>query len=175
MLIYTELVIKLSYIPNILSHTLSVICYSCSVKIFNSGIELNWNAEKSDHRYSPLLKREASGERLTHRSFQKLNSLLFCNFTRLCLSIRMIPAFDLYSLIVPLTTHQPNQPSWSFLGEKPSKIWRFRNSTPGFFEPVRDCSFISQCKFGVPRDPFHPICNIVINWDDPPPSPNIIL
>ena len=125
-----------------------------------------------------LLKREASGERLTHRSFQKLNSLLFCNFTRLCLSIGMIPAFDLYSLIVPLTTHQPNQPSWNFWGEIPSKIWRFRNSTPGFFEPVRDCSFISQCKFGVPRDPFHPICNIVINWDDrPPPLPhyNIVI
>ena len=68
--------------------------------------------------------------------FQKLNSFLFCNFTRLCLSIGMIPAFDLYSLIVPLTTHQPNQPSWNFLGEKPSKIWRFRNSSPGFFELV---------------------------------------
>ena len=163
-----ESVIKLSSEMFCHNDTKNVICHSCAVEIFNSGIELKcWEV------WPPIFPFFWKG-RLPEKDwlivpFQKLNSFLFCNFTRLCLSIGMIPAFDLYSLIVPLTTHQPNQPSWNFWGEIPSKIWRFRNSTPGFFEPVRDCSFITQYKFGVPRDPSHPICNIVINWDDPPP------
>ena len=79
-LICTESVIQLSYIPNILSHTLSVICYSCSVKTFNSGIELNWNAEKSDHRYSPSFEKGGFRRKIDSSFLSKTQFLAILQF-----------------------------------------------------------------------------------------------
>ena len=81
-LICTESVIQLSYIPNILSHTLSVnvICQSCSVKILNSGMELNWNAEKSDHRYSPSFEKGGFRRKIDSSFLSKTQFLVILQF-----------------------------------------------------------------------------------------------
>ena len=81
-LICTESVIQLSYIPNILSHTLSVnvICQSCSVKILNYGMELNWNAEKSDHRYSPSFEKGGFRRKIDSSFLSKTQFLVILQF-----------------------------------------------------------------------------------------------